>query len=99
MLTPLFCLQENTLSSFKSAADRLGVPTGVTGETCQGVVIGERTRVSDFRKDTDIEGIKELLNRRHEHYRRVNVPAVVFGLHQQDGSVLYALYAKYAVEG
>lgn len=87
------------MSSYKTHADRLGIPTGVTGETVKGVLIGTRSQVSGFVKGTDIPGIKDLLQTRHEKYRRVKIPAVVFGLHQPDGSVAYALYANYEPEG
>jgi hypothetical protein len=90
---------EGNLAEGKSQVDRLGVPTGVTGETNRGVLIADLNRVSGFVTGTDIPGVKDLLARRHEKYRRVNVPAVVFGLHQPDGSVNYAIYANYTPEG
>jgi hypothetical protein len=81
------------LQSFKSLADKLGVPTGVVGEKVKGVVICEANRVSEAVPSTNIPHIKELIKDKHTDYRRNNIPAVVFGLHQPDGSVEYALYA------
>lgn len=77
----------------KSHADRLGVPTGVTGETVQKVLIAEENRVSAFVPEYDVSEIKALLDTRHRGFRRNNIPAVVFGLDQPDGNRLYALYA------
>lgn len=82
------------MPSFKSLADKLGVPIGVVGETVKGVLICESNRVSEVVPETNIPHIKELIRAKHFDYRVNNVPAVVFGLHQPDGSIKYALYAR-----
>lgn len=76
----------------KSWADRQGFPTGVLGETYQGVRISEENRATVY--ESRREGIEQLRDYLHNNYRRKGIKAVIFGIHRPGDRIEYAVFCE-----
>lgn len=75
----------------KTWADSQGIPTGVMGETINGILISEANRATTYERFK--EGIQILKSIEHNNYRRKGVTAVTFGVHFGE-EIKYAVFVQ-----